>query len=143
MDINRLCMGCMLELNTEVEQCHHCGYKKGQKNSTRALQPQTILNGKYLVGKVIGEGGFGITYIAYDLNLESRIAIKEYFPSDMVTRDTSDVSKTSLTILTGDKEEQYKKGITRFIREAENLAKFNNLSGIVSVNLNYSRGLEK
>lgn len=133
MEINKLCMGCMKEFSDDSEYCEYCGYKKGTPNSSRGLQPQTILNGKYLVGKVIGEGGFGITYIAYDLVLNYRVAIKEYFPTELVTRDTSTGAQTSLTVLTDSKEEQYKKGINRFIREAGNLAKFNNLTGIVSV----------
>ncbi|SCY83592.1 hypothetical protein SAMN02910292_03134, partial [Lachnospiraceae bacterium XBB2008] len=62
MDVNKLCMGCMQELDDNVKFCRLCGYKLGTPNSSRGLQPQTILNGKYLVGKVIGEGGFGITY---------------------------------------------------------------------------------
>lgn len=133
MDINKLCMGCMEEVDGDEEYCPHCGYKIGNINSSRGLQPQTILNGKYIVGKVVGEGGFGITYIAYDLVLNNRVAIKEYFPSELVTRDTSSGTQTALTVLTGSKEEQYKKGIERFVREAANLAKFNNLLGIVSV----------
>lgn len=133
MDINRLCMGCMQEMKEDYSYCPKCGHKTDALNSSRGLQPQTILNGKYLVGKVIGEGGFGITYIAYDLVLNNRVAIKEYFPSELVTRDTSSGVHTSLTVLTGSKEEQYKKGIERFIREAGNLARFNNLTGIVSV----------
>ncbi|MBE5912002.1 serine/threonine protein kinase [Pseudobutyrivibrio sp.] len=133
MNINKLCMGCMNEVDNNQDICPKCGYKHGAQNSARGLQPQTILNGKYLVGKVIGEGGFGITYIAYDLVLNNRVAIKEYFPSELVTRDTSNGIQTYLTVLTGNKEEQYKKGIDRFVREAGNLAKFNNLPGIVSV----------
>lgn len=132
MNISKLCMGCMREYDEEGI-CPHCGYKRGTPNSSRGLQPQTILNGKYLVGKVIGEGGFGITYIAYDLILNSRVAIKEYFPSELVTRDTSTGIQTSITVITESREEEYKKGIERFVREAGNLAKFNNLSGIVSV----------
>ncbi len=133
MDINNLCMGCMNEFEQPSIYCPHCGYKAGTVNSSRGLQPQTILNGKYLVGKIIGEGGFGITYIAYDLILNSRVAIKEYFPSELVTRDTSTGMQTSLTVLTNAKGEQYKAGIERFVKEAQNLAKFNSLEGIVSV----------
>ena len=134
MDVNKLCMGCMRELDGgDGAICPHCGYKVGSLNSSRGLQPQTILNGKYIVGKVIGEGGFGITYIAYDLVLNNRVAIKEYFPSELVTRDTSTGTQTSLTVLTGSKEEQYQKGMDRFVKEAANLVKFNNLPGIVSV----------
>ncbi len=133
MDINRLCMGCMRELEEGDSFCPHCGYKCGEANTARALQPQTILNGKYLVGKVIGEGGFGITYIAYDLNLERRVAIKEFFPNEHAGRDTSASMQTALKVLTDGDEEQYKKGLERFSREATNLAKFSGLPGVVSI----------
>ena len=63
MDINNICPNCMSHLNEEDEFCSNCGYKKGAEDSTstHALKPYTILQGKFLVGNVIGEGGFGIT----------------------------------------------------------------------------------
>ena len=114
--------------------CSHCGVDLSlDELNQRALPPESILNGKYLVGKIIGEGGFGITYIGLDLNLEHKVAIKEYYPSDLVSRDTTDGVSTSLSVITGSSEDKYKKGMQRFLSEAENLAMFNNLQGIVSV----------
>ena len=77
-DIEKLCLGCMKVKARGETQCPYCGFdaQKYEKN-TRWLPLQHILDGKYLLGKVIGEGGFGITYIGWDLNVEVRVAIKE------------------------------------------------------------------
>ncbi|MBQ9438618.1 MAG: hypothetical protein IJU50_09845, partial [Lachnospiraceae bacterium] len=76
MDYNRLCWHCMKEVNIGVGYiCPCCGASfHVPKRLTHELQPQTILNGKYLVGDILGEGGFGITYIGYDMNIEVRVA---------------------------------------------------------------------
>lgn len=46
----------------------------------------TVLQSRYIVGKVLGFGGFGITYKAYDTKLERMVAIKEYYPAGLVYR---------------------------------------------------------
>lgn len=84
MKVNR-CYGCMEEIT--VYPCSHCGYQPGEAPGY-ALTPGTILNGKYLVGKLLGQGGFGLTYIGWDLMLEQKVAIKEYYPSGQVVRQS-------------------------------------------------------
>ena len=127
-----LCIGCM-ESHAGPGPCPHCGLDKaGYETPPHHLQPRSILAGKYLVGKALGEGGFGITYIGFDLNLELRVAIKEYFPSGLVTRQTTNANR-SVTPFMGESGELYQKGIERFLQEAKSLAKFYELPGIVSV----------
>lgn len=134
MDINKICPGCMQEVDNRdnTETCPHCGYHlKQMKSDSHQMQPFTILAGKYLVGRVIGEGGFGISYIGFDLNLELIVAIKEFYPSGFVTRE-SNVS-TMVSMYAGKNEADVNKWREGFINEARNLAKFSNLNGIVEV----------
>ena len=66
-----LCYGCMEP--SGGYPCPRCGYDPHKRKAQDyALRPGTILNGKYLVGKVLGQGGFGITYIGWDLLLERK-----------------------------------------------------------------------
>ena len=136
IDPNRLCLGCMKELNNGETKCPACSFSLEQYNqerSSRALLPGTILAGKYLLGKVQGEGGFGITYLAWDLNKEEKIAIKEYFPLELAYRDTILTQTEYISASGGEKRSYYEKGLERFGEEAQNLLKFNWLSGIVSI----------
>ena len=128
-----LCTGCMRPCGKQEGPCTHCGWDaSGYIGAPHHLPLRSIVNGKYLVGRALGEGGFGITYIGFDLNLELRVAIKEYFPSGMVTRQALGDTR-SVTPFTGEAGEQYQKGLERFVGEAKILAKFYMLPGIVSV----------
>ena len=130
MNINNLCPNCLTEY--EGSMCPHCRHvRSDRQDNAHALKPYTILSGKYLVGNVIGEGGFGITYIGFDLNLEVKIAIKEYYPNGFVTRESEVTSM--VTGYTTNDPEQFQKWKDSFVREARNLAKFSNLPGIVHV----------
>ena len=62
-------------------------------NKQRALEINTILAGKYIVLDVLGEGGFGITYLGLDTTLERKIAIKEYFPTVFVYGESRSTRK--------------------------------------------------
>lgn len=127
-----LCMGCMERRETAAGPCPHCGYwEERAQVPLYHLPPRTILNGKYLVGRSIGEGGFGITYLGWDLNLEMRLAIKEYYPAGYVARQSGD--SYSVVPFSGEAGSLFTEGRDKFIREARNLAKFDSLPGIVRV----------
>ena len=134
MDVNKLCLYCMKEINEDSpEVCPHCGRRRDDsEENLHALQPYTILQGKYLVGEVMGEGGFGITYVGLDLNLETKLAIKEFYPNGLVTRESM-VTSTVTNYTGGQSEAQYMKWRDSFVQEARNLARFSGLPGIVNV----------
>ena len=127
MDVNKLCFGCMKENENPGQRCSHCGFDiKEYLNtcSARVLRPGTILNGQYLVGKVLGEGGFRISYLAMDLNLNLPVTIKEYFPIGLVVRNASEQEMTGVAAITGEKASFFGQGMEYFIEEARNLIRF-------------------
>ena len=133
MNYNNLCPHCMREIQKNGKgTCPYCGFDDTYAPElTHQLRPFTVLNGKYLVGSVLGECGFGITYIGYDLNLELRTAIKEFYPNGFCRRESS-ITNT-LSPYGGSQGESFEKWRSRFIKEAKSLAKCTNLSGIVGV----------
>ena len=133
MDINKLCVHCMNETGgTKGTPCPKCGRILGQMGEvTHQLKPYTILQGKYLVGDVLGEGGFGITYIGFDLNLEMKVAIKEFYPNGYAVRESANTSR--LTVYAGQNAEAVYKWRESFLKEARSLGKCSHLSGVVGV----------
>lgn len=123
------CSRCMRRMETDGP-CPHCGYDGMQERNFSVLEEGTLLNGKYQLGAVIGQGGFGITYAAWDENLDRPVAVKEYFPADFVTRNT-DVSD-EVTCL-----EKYQtiflEGRLRFERESHLLAALQEIPNVVKV----------
>lgn len=128
------CFQCMEIWKENDTVCPHCGREKGiARENARALPPGTILDGKYLLGEVIGEGGFGITYIGIDLNLHLKVAIKEYFPASFASRSIVAGADNNIHIIRGEAGSFYQKGLEDYAREANRLAQFASLPGIVSV----------
>ena len=76
-----LCYNCFQE-KPGVGPCPHCGFdlEENEKKFPVALRAGTVLNGRYIVGRVLGQGGFGITYLALDTQLNAKVAIKEFMP---------------------------------------------------------------
>lgn len=96
------------------------------------LRPGTVLGGRYYLGAALGHGGFGITYVGFDMLAARKVAIKEYFPSGFVNRYTAE-STYVRTDVEADKIEFFKKGKRRFFDEATILAGFAGVDGVVDV----------
>ena len=132
IELDNLCMHCMGQLNHSNEICPHCGADPALNvNAANQLECGTILAGTYLVGCVLGQGGFGITYIGLDLNLNQKVAIKEYYPAGFVTREGQ--TRTLVVPLPGKRMELFERGKEKFLNEAQILAKFSDEPSIVDV----------
>ena len=79
------CLGCMLTYEETTDgRCPYCGYAEGTPaKEAYHIQPGSLLNDRYVIGRSIGYGGFGVTYIAWDNKLERRVAIKSICPATM------------------------------------------------------------
>lgn len=124
------CYKCMKETEDGVF-CPSCGSKLSVETAPHHITPGALLNGKYQIGSFIGEGGFGITYIGRDVNLDIRIAIKEYYPCGFVSRDNS--RSNQVTVSAPRNADFFESGKKRFLQEARSLAKFSEEPGIVKV----------
>jgi hypothetical protein len=125
------CKNCFEEYDECYEVCPSCGYIEGSAaEEIFYLYPGTLLGGRYVIGKVLGFGGFGITYKAWDRKLDSVVAVKEYYPSGIANRapGTKDV-----IIFAQNRVREYNHGLTRFLDEARNMAKFGAHSNIVNI----------
>ena len=125
------CFNCMEVFDSDFEVCPHCGYVIASLPAVAYhLYPNTRLNDRYVIGTALGHGGFGITYNAWDTNLNIHVAIKEFFPSGLVNRIPG---TKELIVLSGNKQEQYQTGLERFLDEAKNTVSFASHPNIVNV----------
>ena len=123
------CPGCMTKTAPIDGKCPVCGCNVNMENAPHQLPVNTILYGRYIVGRVLGAGGFGITYIGYDLKLDGRVAIKEYYPSGAANRS---VSLTVYPTAEGNGN-PFELGKERFLKEARVLSGFVEDSSIVTL----------
>lgn len=129
MDIR--CKNCFKIFDNEYARCPFCGYSDGEPpKELYHLYPGTELLGRYVIGEVLGFGGFGITYKAWDKKFETILAIKEYYPSGIVNRNPGE---SEVILFTGKKKDIFDNGLVRFLDEAKNMAKFSQNNNIVNV----------
>lgn len=127
------CSHCMTEVSAGLQTCPACGAALFENRALEHhLPPGTRLKGRFLIGDVLGEGGFGITYIARDLEDGSVVAIKEYYPRGVATRNGK--ADPSVRPGAGEKEQTlFENGKTKFLKEAQTLALLTKEPGIVQV----------
>ena len=127
----RRCYGCMnmIEPNTV---CSHCGFD-GRPNALHQLPMGVILKERYLIGRVLGQGGFGITYMGWDGDRNIPVAIKEFFPGGVVHRQS--VNSMDVECYTGNVSQGFDRNKKRFVKEANTLAQLKGLPEIVQVPL--------
>lgn len=127
----RYCYNCFQSMPDGATVCPSCGYNAGAQTGKfpMALPSGTVLNGRYILGRVLGQGGFGITYIAQDHKTGVLVAVKEYFPDTMAAR----TGGPSVSAYTGQREENFLYGKECFLNEAKTLAEFIGNPNIVRV----------
>ncbi len=124
----QLCESCFSEVKSFP--CPVCGFLGAEHTEdTIALPCGTVLDNRYVIGRFIGKGGFGITYLAYDKQTNNVIVVKEYYPMGIAYR-SSDFTIT----LTDEKSESiFRKGAEKFYEESKLVSQFNGNPNIVSV----------
>ncbi len=121
VDYQKHCPGCYAEKGGAAV-CPACGYDESAPRSPLFLPHGIVIGGQFRVGRVLGKrGGFGITYIGWDIHLQQRVAIKEYMPRDLATRtaDSLDVQ-----VHTDADQANFRYGREQFLREARIVARF-------------------
>ena len=112
--------------------CPVCGFDNAHpQQPEQALACGSILGGRYIIGKMLGQGGFGITYIGFDVKLEEAVCIKEFFPSGIAVRTRE---MRGIVYWSGDSDEiSGKLKRESFVNEARKAAKVRKLSSVVNV----------
>lgn len=129
----KVCMGCLRQIGLQDNICPYCGFDPLEVQNSRFLRVGTRLAKRYLVGKEIGEGGFGITYIGYDTVKKQPVAIKEYFPAGIAGRDTSLGRNQDIRPFDGKNGEHYHEGLKRFEKEGKVIGQVGQLEYVVNV----------
>ncbi len=112
-------------------ECPKCGYREAYcQRTARALPSGVVLNKRYIIGKVLGEGGFGITYKACDLVGGRICAVKEYAPAGAGRRMEDGVTEE---VVTRRMEEMYYRGLERFMEETQILRRLGNIPAVVNI----------
>ena len=128
----RACVNCFAPL-TGGPVCPQCGFDNAAyRPHPHHLPPGVILRDRYVVGRAMGQGGFGITYVGFDTSLDRKVAVKEYFPEGIAIRDAARTARVSC-YSSQSYQERYGAGLRKCMNEAKSLARLDDIPGIVRV----------
>lgn len=128
-NLEHTCPDCFCE-TYENHRCTNCGYKPEDETRENACLPHfTVLEERYLLGRVLGAGGFGITYKAWDFRTNTLCAIKEYYPIGCAVRAEGN---QRIFPKSSDQQEEYDYGKKQFLEEARLLHEIAWVKGIVN-----------
>lgn len=131
MRVKDLCMSCMQEKGA-VKICPHCGWPESTAPASPLhLPPATVLRDRFIVGRVLGQGFCGISYMGFDILSKQVLVIKEYMPASLASRvpGTMEADPASAAEL----RQAFREGLRRFLEEGEGLKQFSQDAGIESV----------
>lgn len=115
--MKRICPSCFQD-QLESEVCRKCGHRMEQDQLPYTLKPGTILNERYIMGIVLGRGGFGITYKAFDVETQRICAIKEFYPKYI---GMARIDGETVRVLNLSEQSKFEQGKRRFVEEADTL----------------------
>ncbi|MDE7394590.1 MAG: serine/threonine protein kinase [Clostridiales bacterium] len=128
-DIQTICLNCFATLD-KSGFCFHCRRRRDDEGPLMNLPMRSVLGGRYLVSRALGRGGFGITYLAWDLLTSTRVAIKEFFPKGYATRQPM---STAVSVLRPEFVTPFNHWLKAFIQEARILMSIKHLHGTVKL----------
>lgn len=123
---DRLCMGCMND-NGGEQICPICGFDSSEKNPKNAVSIKTMVNDRFVIGRVLSSNGEGITYIGWDTANDAIVQVREYFPEGVAKRNPD----KTVSMIKG-KEYPFNEGLLEFL-EINKTIKSSDLPSLVPV----------
>lgn len=123
------CPNCFNAIGS-MRPCPYCGNEQFDRKNPLALPVNVVLKNRYVVGRMLGAGGFGITYKCYDLKERKICAIKEYAPHASATRLSDSLTLTATSV---SRQEIFEHGREKFLGEAETLSKLRDIPDVVKI----------
>ncbi len=120
------CISCMKEIGTN-NVCPHCGYIEGSPCLPSYLPPKTVLNQRYIVGKLLSYNGEGAVYVAFDTVIEAAVELREYMPDALCDRENGGMS----LVVNAGCETKYKALMSDFVDLMQRLTRVRTLPTVV------------